>query len=450
DLEIVQLELEEELSRTTLKNIPVMAVSGTTGQGLDELKQQLDSTLQEAPPAEDVGRPRLWIDRVFTIKGSGTVVTGTLTGGTLTRGDEVEILPDRETARIRAIQSHKKSVDSLVPGNRTAVNLIGLEQEELRRGEVLTRPGAWKTSDRIIASVRFLPGLGHELTERGAFKLHIGSLELDASMRFLSGTPRPGEEAFAAIRLDRPTAFDFKDRFILRDSGRRETLGGGLVLESHPASMKVNNTAVLAGAETRLAASSRSEYFEILLNEKGYLSAAEVPLLTGLSARQMQDFDQAVRLRSFVVSPAAFDDLSRRSLDAVAAHQQAHPMQPGMPLGLLRSLLEVDAGLVEVDAGLVEELLDELSRRGVLASDTTVVRTPDFAPQTESPEKLKLLKLLQEGGASPPMVAELQAIFGRDLLSALVRSGELVQVSPEIVYPAGWIAGLKEKLAAFV
>src|SRR5437867_1457658 len=164
--------VEARLEGTTLAGSPIVPVSAVTGRGLPELLGELEQALAQTAPAEDRQRPRLWIDRVFSMKGSGTVVTGTLTGGAVDRNEDVELLPMGLRARVRAIQSHRRQVERIPPGNRTALNLVGVDPDLLARGHVVTRPGLWRTTDRVLASIRFLPQLGHDPTERGAFKLY--------------------------------------------------------------------------------------------------------------------------------------------------------------------------------------------------------------------------------------------------------------------------------------
>jgi len=438
ELELVQEMIRERLQGTSLHQAPMMAVSAETGEGMEELLRAIDALLQAAAPAEDRDRPRLWIDRVFTIKGAGTVVTGTLTGGALHKGQEVRILPDGEKARVRSIQSHRKELAALEPGNRAAVNLSGLEQEELKRGDLLTRPGAWLTTDRILASIKFLPGLGHKPTEKGAFKLYVGSLELDAIIRFLEEPPEAGQTGMVSIRLDRPTVFDFKDRFILRDSGRRQTLGGGVVLEAHPSAQKHQGERLLAGARARVSAASRTEYFQVLLEEQGYLSQAEVVSKTGLSLDQAKKVE-AVWVGDYAASSKTFQALRDELIAKVRAHHLARPLDAGMPLTQLR----IESG---VNTTFLDAVVGELVRSGALAASADSVHDPGFSPKVQSPERLKLLESLKRAGASVPSAAELGRTFGSDLLRALVRTGEIVTVGPDLAYPAEWISEVKETI----
>jgi selenocysteine-specific elongation factor len=429
--------IEERIQGTTLEGSTILEVTALTGRGLAELLEEIDSVLRRIPEPDGVSRTRLWIDRVFSIRGSGTVVTGTLAGGPVHTDQEVEILPGGHRARIRAIQSHRRELLFLGPGNRAALNLVGVEQQALARGDTLTNPGDWRVTDRLIASIRFLPHLDHEPQARGAYKFHVGSVEIDASLRFLEESAGPGESALAAIRLERPTVLDFKDRFILRDSGRRQTVGGGLVLEAHPARIRDRELVTPAGARARLSASDRPAYLQILLEEQGFLALQELPVLTGLKAAKLDP--PAIVLPSFVLSERAFDLSTRQIAELLNRHQSSHPMEAGMPLTTLRSELRLPPQLLD-------ELVAELVRRNVVRADSTAVRTRDFSPQVEGPEKMRLLQELDAAGASPPTVPELSTRHKPEMIRALIRSGELVQISPSQVFTSGLVDKIKAQI----
>lgn len=432
-------DVADRIQSTSLAGAPVVAVSAVTGHGIDTLVEELERVIEATPAAEDRARPRLWIDRVFTMKGSGTVVTGTLTGGSLAEGQEIEILPVGMRARVRAIQSHGKRARSIGPGNRTALNLVGVEPESVKRGDVVAHPGSWSTTERIVASIRFLPHLPHQPGERGAFKFYIGSMELDATLRFLEGPPERGQSGIAAVILNEAVALDWRDRFILRDAGRRETLGGGVVLEARPRALRRGDRTLVEGARKRLDAGGRLAYLEILLAEEGHLTQRDALSRTGLEPA-LAKRGSGVWLSSMVFSEQAFEELSARLVSTLRLHQQSHPREPGMPRGPVRAALRLDPRPFE-------EAVDELNRRGVIVADATVLRTPDFSPAMGGPEREALVRELEEAGTAPPGLAELGRRFDPALLRALVRSGELVQVGPDLAFPADAIERFKSAVA---
>lgn len=233
-LALAEDEVRERLGGTVLEAAPVVRVSATTGQGLDELRVAIDGMLAAASPPEET-RPRLFVDRAFTIAGAGTVATGTLGGGCVAVGDEVELYPRGRTARVRSLQTHRRSEDRACPVSRVAANLVGVGRDDLERGDVLGVPRAWRPTSVFEGTLRPVRGLGHAITARGAFKVHAGAAETDARLRILGGSRvEAGDEAFVRVTLARPLVLDVFDRYVLRESGRMETLGGGSVLDVAP------------------------------------------------------------------------------------------------------------------------------------------------------------------------------------------------------------------------
>lgn len=444
DAEILELavgEVREHLAGTTLAGARIVPVSSVTRAGLDELLDELERVIDAAPPAEDIGRPRLWIDRVFTMKGAGTVVTGTLIGGGLTPDFEVELLPGNRRARIRGIQSHGHQLSGIGPGNRAALNLVGIEPEALERGQVLTRPGLWRASRACLVSIRFLAQLGHEVTERGAFKVYAGSAERAARVRFLEAAPEPGQAALALITFAQTLVLDWHDHFVLRDSGRLETLGGGIVLEPHPRRLEGRSSAggLYERAERRLPVQDRASYFAVVLDEEGAMPAGEVPVRTGLpdpAARQAA----GTWFATTVFSGRAVAEASAAIVAELRAYQRDHPLEAGMPRPLVRTA-------VGLGARPFDELVDDLARRRVVVADAAALRTPDFTPALAGRETEQLMALLRAGGAAPPTMTELAAQFDPALIRGLVRSGVLIAVSQELVYPAETVAGIRRLVA---
>ncbi|MGH2819515.1 MAG: selenocysteine-specific translation elongation factor, partial [Actinomycetota bacterium] len=238
-LEMAIAEVEERVAQSSLKGAPIVPCSGTTGEGLHALVGEIDRAVGSAPPAPDLDRPRLWVDRVFTIAGAGTVVTGTLAGGSLAVGDEVVISPEQRRARVRSIQSHKKEVAGIAPGNRVALNLAGLERQGAERGDAVVRHGQWRPTARVDALIRVVPsfvsGRDHLLTEKGAHLLYAGSAETPVRVKLLTDEAlAAGESGFAQLYLRDPLPLARGDRFVLRDAGRILTFGGGEVLDPLP------------------------------------------------------------------------------------------------------------------------------------------------------------------------------------------------------------------------
>jgi selenocysteine-specific elongation factor len=234
-LDLVEDDLRKVLHGTVLGDAPILRVSARTGEGIPELLNALEGNLSERPPRPNLGRPRLPIDRVFTIAGFGTVVTGTLTDGHLAVGDEIQILPTDLKGRVRGLQTHKRKEELAVAGSRTAVNVSGINVDQIHRGDMLVLPGHYTTTRRLDIRFRLLPDASAPLLHNTETKMFIGAAEVLARVRLL-GTEAllPGEEGWLQVELNRPVVAIRGDRYILRRPSPGETLGGGYVVDPHP------------------------------------------------------------------------------------------------------------------------------------------------------------------------------------------------------------------------
>ncbi len=267
-LEIAMLEVTDHVGGTFLDGAPIVAVDSLRGDGLDDLRGALDVLIAETPESADRDRPRLWIDRVFAAKGSGTVVTGTLTGGRLRHDDTVTIEPGAHAARIRSIQTLGSGVDAIGAGNRVALNLNGVGHDEIGRGHVVVTPARWRTTDQFDASLDVLASLDHDVSRRGAYLAYIGSRELPVKVRVLGAEAlSPGHSG--SVRLFLPDLLPLLpgDRYVLRESGRDETVGGGEVLDIAPV--------------TRASKARPDRSIERVVAERGWVDVDELELLTG-------------------------------------------------------------------------------------------------------------------------------------------------------------------------
>ncbi|NKB41631.1 MAG: selenocysteine-specific translation elongation factor, partial [Ilumatobacter sp.] len=267
-LELAKMDIADHVAGTFLDGAPVVPVAATLGVGIEEMRREIDALIERSDGAADRARPRLWIDRVFAAKGSGTVVTGTLVGGGLSTDDTVHVAPSDQTARIRSIQTAGIGVERIGPGNRVALNLGGVDHHELLRGDAVIEPERWYLTDRIDASLDVLASLDHEVSRRGAYVAYVGAGEHSVKMRVL-GTEALAPGTTGAIRLFLPVALPLLpgDRFILRESGREETVGGGEVLDIAP---------VLRASQ---AAPDRS--LDRVVRERGWVRVDDLERLTG-------------------------------------------------------------------------------------------------------------------------------------------------------------------------
>lgn len=285
--ELAALELADHLEGTFLARSEVVLVDALAGVGMDELCAALDRLVRSTPPAPDRGRPRLWVDRAFAIRGVGTVATGTLTGGRLSVNDELVLEPGGHRVRVRNMESHGKSVIESEPGRRLALNLMGVAYRDLVRGDVVIRPGQWHTTSVFDASLRVLSRLGRPLRNKGAYAAYIGTGDYQVRLRILGSNKEidPGDEGHARLWLKGrvPLALLPGDRYVLRELGRDETVGGGEILDVEP---------ILS---PKHAAPSRS--LKRVVDERGWVKADHLEQITGERV--------TATIGGWVVAPAA-------------------------------------------------------------------------------------------------------------------------------------------------
>ena len=445
-LDLVEEEIRDRIEGTVLSDARVVRVSAETGAGLDDLRTALDELLAGAPPPADE-RARLFVDRVFTIAGAGTVVTGTLGGDGLVVGEEVELYPRGQTARIRSLQTHKRGEQRADPVSRVAANLAGTDRTELARGDVVGTPDAWRPTTVFDGVLRPVRGLPHPITARGAFKVYAGAAETDARLRIFGGTRlEPGHEAFVRITTARPLVLDVFDRFVLRESGRQETLGGGSVLDPAPP-----RRAGPAPHErlARRAAAARDDLPGILAEERGAVRAGEAVALTGSTAGVPQAGEWLLR-----------DGLLESAGSALVAHIDAfhrtHPLEEGEPLASARRALAASlrplTGPKDVrspDTGLVEAALDRLVADGLITRTSTSIALSSHRPadRENDPVIRRLLAAISSEPSQPPTVKDLISRgIGRDAIDAAGRAGLVVRVAPDLVF----VPALIERAEAIV
>ena len=418
----------DRVAGTALEGARLIACSSSTGEGLDDLVTALDAMLAAAPEPERDRRPRLFVDRVFTIRGSGTVVTGTLTGGPLAIADDVEVLPSATRARIRGLQTHHRDVEVARPVSRVAVNLSA-DRGRIARGEVLTRPGTWLATDVVEARVEPVRSLDRGLTSRGAFKLHAGAAERDARIRLYDVRQVPTEGAFARITLSGPLVLDVGDRFVLRESGRRETVAGGTVLETAPPRRAGPDPAVRLAARAR---ASRAELPSLLVAERRAVRAADLTAILGVLPA---DLDGALRLGAWWIARDVLEDVGSTLGDRLAGFHAQEPGAPGLDLDAVRRWVAtaLAAAGAPPDAELADVVLERLGREGRLVRDGAVVRLESHRADVGE-EGRRLVEAVRSGEPTPPSIAQLRVSgFADTLIDGAVRSGGLVRISPDLV-----------------
>lgn len=443
-LELAIMDVKEHLAPTSLKGFPILPVSSTTKRGLPELVSELDNVINQAPKPKDVNRPRLWADRVFTIKGAGTVVTGTLMDGKLRTEMEVELLPpgagEGLKARIRGLQTHKHSAQEVPPGTRVAVNLSGVDSGQLERGALLCAAGGGRTSDVLHTKVRILESLEHEVRDRAALKLYLGAREVEARLDILEGKGLgPGDERFCQFLLTEPIACEAQDRFILRDATRRETIGGGVVLDAQAQRTTKRKAGTLLKSLSLSESSKAQPLLEALLAKQPIAPLASLaealrvpPKETEAALEALIEQGKAVRFTSVVLASGKWKALGEESGKALTEHHKKFRLSLGMPKEQLRTKLSLDKGVYD-------EVLAGMVKKGTLVLEGSIVRLPGHAV-TYSPVEEKalghVLTFCEASPYSPPDVPALwkEPGFTKEVLQAAVEQGKLVKVSEDIVF----------------
>ena len=444
DAAAADASVRDRLIGTVLHDARIVPVSAVTGEGIDALVAAIDALLDATPERADLGRPRLFVDRSFTIKGAGTVVTGTLTGGRLRDGDEVEVLPAGARARIRSLQTHRTSRTEAVPTSRVALNLAGLDRREIRRGDAVVTPGRWRATTIIDVRLHGVRSLDHPVTARGAYLLYAGTAETPARLRLFDADRIDARtDAFARITLTDAIVAQAGDRVVLRDTGRQQTVAGGIILDAHPPQGRASDER-LAQLAARAEAATPAALATLAVEERGVIPVADLAWLAGAEpgADPSPHPGPGVRLATHIASRAWFDDATGRIMRALERFHRDAPLERGMDREALRR-----AG-GPGDARLFDEVLAAMG--AALAQEDTIVRLAShrvtLPPDLEAARE-KLLAELDAAGFSPPPLAELAARYGAPLLKALVDAGELIKVSPDIAYAATRLGDAKRLIA---
>lgn len=442
-LELVETDLQETLQGTTLGDAPIVRVSGKTGQGVDELVQTIEDRLASHPPRPDLGRPRLSVDRTFTISGFGTVVTGTLLDGVLEEGEEIVLLPKRIKGRIRGLQVHDQKVTSASPGSRTAINISGVNVDEINRGDVVAHPGDYQPTRRLDVRYTSLPDSLKPVTHNTRAKLFLGADEVMARVRLL-GQERlaPGEEGWLQLEVPDPVVALRGDRYILRRPSPSETMGGGIVLDPHPEFRhKRFDDRILERLHT-LAEGDAEEIVYQVIQGAGVMRKDEVILQSNMDPERAHMALQTLQERGSVLllgesSPdqlvtheQEWNTLLEGVLKKVADYHQAYPLRPGMPLEEIKSQLEYEDYVFQAAVNsLVKD--DRLEQTGPVAA------LPEHAITFSDKDKIRVKQLMaefSENPHTPPTVEECVEKVGEEVYQALLSLGRLKQVSEDVVF----------------
>ncbi len=432
-LTLVRMEIEELIAPTSLAGCPVVAVSSVTREGLDELVQTIDRLLDKTEPRKDLGRPRLPVDRVFTITGAGTIVTGTLIDGSLSVADEVEIVPRGIKSRIRGLQTHKSKLNTAAPGSRVAANLVGVNVADIRRGDVVTRAGWLSPARMVTVRLRLLSSLPRPLRHNTPVTLFTGSAETEARVRLLEAEQlKPGGQAWAQLVLEEPVAVVAGDRFIIRSP--MDTIGGGEVVDTQAKRLARFKPAVIKNLEARGGADAVMAYLEAKQPIELAVLAAQAGLSMGETGSAVQALAEQGRVvtigqgeHALHFTAAGWQDLTRKAVSALEDYHRRFPARDGMPRMELVSKLKL--------GGQVLLILQRLVGQGSIVEDGAVVHLPGYQIKLSASQEAQVqafLKALSENPYSPPT----DDWPPPDLLNMLAEQRQIVKVSDTVAFAA--------------
>ncbi|MGI9252965.1 MAG: selenocysteine-specific translation elongation factor, partial [Thermomicrobiales bacterium] len=444
-LGMVTEEVRDRMKGTVLEQAAIVPVSALTGRGLDDLRTALAAALDGAPARSSGGKPRLPIDRVFTVAGFGTVATGTLSGGALSVGQDLRVEPSGLPVRVRGLQSHQKKSERALPGSRVAVNLAGVAVEDLHRGDVHAPAGMQKPSQRIDARLRLLDDSPVTLEQNDEIDFFTGAAELPAWVTLLDRERlEPGDTGWVQFRFRAPVAVLKGDRFIIRRPSPSQTIGGGEVIDPSPPRHKRFRPEVLGALET-LAQGSPDELalhaLESMPREvkelRGAIAGLAPEHVDAAIAQLAAEGDilvlggnpTALKPADWIVSLPVWDGLIDRLTRLLAAFHAAQPLRKGMPREEVRSRLKV------APPKLFDDIAAAAAARGLIAGDAATLRLPGFAIALDPASRAaadRFLAALREQPFSPPAPAD----FGLDpaTAGALEDMAEVVRVAEGILY----------------
>jgi len=458
-LEVVKLEVEEFLSGSFLdrRKSAIIPASAKTGAGLDELRRALVLAALEAPAKDPTAIVRLPIDRVFSMKGFGSVVTGTLVSGTIRKDDELELFPKQQRVRVRGVQVHGEAAEQAVAGQRTALNLAGVALDDLARGMMLTAPSTFRSTSRIDVSLSLLPA-ARGIKNGARVHLHSYTFETIATIGLFDRTQlAPGEKAYAQLRLPEPVLLSPGDRFILRQFSPVVTIGGGEVLDAFPLikSRKESRLQFLQKinqaepAEVVLARVSRRGSNGLSLDQEVAETGWRAAFVNEKSSQLLRE-GALVDLGGRFVEAGSAQALRSDLVQTVTQFHAREPLAPGIGKENLREQLRVSAEMMGT-------LLSLLQQEKKIELNGEIVRLPGRGAtmsDEESESKTMIEHAFVTAGLRVPSLAEVLAAVKVDrtraqkIVTLLLREKTLVKISDGLVFHASALKDLRKRLAA--
>ena len=440
---IVAMDVEELLASSAFAGAPLINVSATTGEGLEALREALGLALRSAPSRDTDDMWRLPVDRVFSVAGAGTVVTGTAWSGAVAISETVRVMPGGKTARVRGLESHGHAAERSTPGARLAVALAGIDRDDIHPGSMLVREhDPWHETSVLRADVTLVSEAA-SIGVRSRLRFHLGTAECGARIVVTGGALASGRTAAARVVLDAPLIMRAGDRFVLRGGSPHTTIGGGVVTDPLPITPRARPWPS-TGAEPR-------ERLQWMLAEAGAAGIDVAPLTLRLGLRPsdveklLKSTKGTARVADRLVESAVLDAMRTQLLSHIARTHEEQPLAPGLDLQTARTALTPSTALAD-------EVIRRAERAGLLEVVGSALRSPGFDPAAAGgagDRRAALLAALESAGAEPPSVSELQAAHGQNvpaLLKLLEKEGTAIPVALDRWFATASVRALLAKL----
>ena len=465
-LELALEDIRDFSQGTFLENSPILPVSSVTGQGIPELITALDDIAGDIPPRPPSSLFRLPIDRVFTMKGFGTVITGTLVSGKVTVGDTIMVYPTGITSKVRGIQVHNQSAESAEAGMRTAINFQGLDKAAVQRGEVLSKPGDLIPSYMADLSFHYLASNKKPLKNRTLVRLHTGTNEVLGHLVLLEQEELPpGQTSMAQIRLDAPVAIVKDDRFVIRSYSPIRTIGGGQVLNPTPQKHKRLKPETISGLQ-HLADDDPEAIIIYHIQQAGYngVSYSHLKIMANLGGKQLDTMLQQMLSRKTIlqtdkenrtyIHQTTFTTLQEKSVEYLANYHRLNPLKAGMPKEELRSKFPRLS-----NSKLFNQVLNQMIKSSQIVQEENTVRLESHRVALgvdQADVREKILNAYQKGGLQPPYFREVVKTLNADpkrtkeVLMHLVEEGQIVKTKEDLYFHVKAVEKLKSRLVDFL
>ncbi|MDA3915814.1 MAG: selenocysteine-specific translation elongation factor [Deltaproteobacteria bacterium] len=465
-LELAMEDINDFVEGTFLEDKPVIPLSAVTNDGIDEFITTLETICATIPNRQFSSIFRLPVDRVFSMKGFGTVITGTLTSGSINVGDDIMVYPRQIVSKVRGIQVHSSSVKTAVAGTRTAINFQGLDKKSIIRGDILSQPHALIESYMVDAHFLYLKSNAKPVKPRTRIRFHSGTSEILGYMILLDRKElTPGDDAPVQFRLESPVCCIKDDRYVIRSYSPVKTIGGGAILNPASQKHKLFDKNIIQGLE-KLLYNDSEQTITLFLSLKGYqgISFSDLRVMTNIQDKKlksslqkllaMQEIVQTDKEKQIFVSGSFFDDFKKNIIDRLQIFHAKNPLKEGMPTQELKSKFQYIN-----DTKFFNILFTRLSKENLIIVDKNIIKLSDHvvALQVDQHEiKEKIKKIYQSSGLTPPFFRticndlDIDKKTSTDVLHMLIDEKSIIKTKDDLYFDASEISRLEQKLVKFL